>query len=346
VLERLVEELAAEPPGRPLVLISDTNVGPLHAVPLRRSLERRGLSAELLTFAAGESSKSRRTKAELEDRLFDLGVGRDAALVAVGGGVSGDLAGFVAATWNRGIPVVQVPTSLLAMVDAALGGKTAINLVGGKNLIGAFHQPWGVYADVAVLDTLPETDYRDGFAELVKSAAIADFDLFRWLESSLDGLLKRRAEALERAVSSCMSIKGRIVKRDEQELGRRAVLNFGHTVAHALEAASGFELRHGPAVSVGLCAEGRLAVQQSGFPASHLARLEAVLAGCGLPTRLPSGLSIDAVVEATHRDKKVRAGRARYALPRRLGRMSAGDQVAVEIPEARLRPVLEALSGA
>ena len=201
VLDQLVDELAADPPGRPLILISDDNVAPLHAVPLGRRLEPRGLPFELLTFPAGETSKVRRTKAELEDRLFHLGLGREAAVVAVGGGVTGDLAGFVASTWNRGIPVVQVPTSLLAMVDAALGGKTAINHPGGKNLIGTIHQPWGVYADVAVLTTLPTEIYLDGFAEIIKSATIADESFLGWLEGSVGKLQDRSMQAPERGLS-------------------------------------------------------------------------------------------------------------------------------------------------
>jgi 3-dehydroquinate synthase len=295
----------------------------------------------LIRFPAGETHKTRRTKQELEDRLAEIGAGRDAALVAVGGGVTGDLAGFVAATWHRGIPVVQVPTTLLAMADAALGGKTAVNLPQAKNLVGSFHQPWGVYADISVLRTLEDADFTDGFAEIVKTAAIADLDLFRWLESSVGPLVRRRPRALEHAVAECMRIKARIVARDERESGRRAALNFGHTLGHALETASGYRLRHGPAVAIGLCLEARLAEKETGFPPAHTERLRALLSAFGLPTRPPPRIVLTRIVDAIRRDKKARAGRARYALPLRLGRMPAGEALTRRVRASRLRGLLQ-----
>lgn len=343
-LERLADELTGEPAGQPLVLISDTNVAPLHAARLERLLRERGLSPVLLCFPAGESSKSRETKAWLEDRLFELGAGRDAWLVAVGGGVTCDLAGFLASTWYRGITVVQVPTSLLAMVDAGLGGKTAVNLPGGKNLVGSFHQPWGVYADIDVLSTLAEAEYVEGFAEVVKTAAIADPELFRWLESSVGELLHREPGALSQVVERCLRIKGLVVARDEREARIRAMLNFGHTIAHALEAASGFTLRHGAAVATGMCLEARLAVAATGFPEPHVERLESLLVAFGLPIRPPADLSVEALVAATYRDKKARRRRVHYALPRRLGRMPAAARLTVVVDEPVLRDLLQALA--
>lgn len=336
----MIEDLAAAPPARRLLLVSDDRVAPLHAEPLLPRLRKRGFAVDLLTFPAGEASKVRRTKARLEDRAVELGAGRDTAFVAVGGGVTGDLAGFLAATWHRGVPVVQVPTSLLAMADAALGGKTAVNLPAGKNLVGAFHQPWGVYADVTVLETQPATYFRDGFAEVVKSAVIADAALFRRLEETAPRLIDRDGEALEPVVAACMRIKGTVVSHDEREAGRRAVLNFGHTVAHALEAVSGYRLRHGRALAVGLVAESRLAEAATGFAPSAGARVEALLHGLGLSTALSLRLDVDSVVRATRRDKKARAGVARYALPCRLGGMLPGDEVTVEVGEQALRKAL------
>jgi 3-dehydroquinate synthase len=335
-LSALVDDVTRQPPGRLLVVVSDERVGPLHAESLVARLDARGLRVVSLTLPCGEAGKTREAKAALEDRLFDLGAGRDSAIVAVGGGVVGDVAGFVAATWHRGIPVVQVPTSLLAMVDSALGGKTAVNLPGGKNLVGSFHQPWGVYADSSVLGTLPDRDFAEGFAEVVKSAAIADGPFFGRLERSADRLSRRDPGALDDAVVRCMRIKARVVRRDERESGRRAVLNFGHTVAHALEAASGYALRHGPAVSIGLCVEARLARTISGFPERHVARVDRLLAAFGLPVRIPGSVSPEAVVEAARRDKKNRDGRIRCALPLRLGRMPPGDAVTVAVDEPQL----------
>jgi 3-dehydroquinate synthase len=339
-LDRFVEETIADPPGRLLVLVSDDTVAPLHAEPLRRRLVERGLAVELLTFPAGEPRKTRETKSALEDGLVRVGAGRDSAIVAVGGGVTGDLAGFVAATWHRGIPVVQLPTSLLAMVDAALGGKTAVNLRQGKNLVGAFHQPLALYADVETLETLPDEELGEGLAELVKAAVIADAGLFRWLETDVETLLARRTDALEHAVGRALRIKQRVVSRDERESGRRAVLNFGHTVAHALESVADYQLRHGRAVAVGMCVEARLAVRVTGFPRRNVERIERLLGRCGLATEVPAGISVEALLGATARDKKARSGRVRYALPRAMGRMPVGDEVTVEVPEEAVRDAL------
>jgi 3-dehydroquinate synthase len=336
-LGRLCDELSADPPGRAVIVVSDSNVAPLYGEPVRRRLADAGLLAHLCTFPAGEQHKTRETKAALEDRLLDLAVGRDTALVAVGGGVTGDVAGFVAATWHRGVPVVQVPTTLLAMADAALGGKTAVDAPRGKNLIGAFHQPRSVWADVSTLATLPEDELRVGFAEVVKAAVIADSGLFRWLEQQADTLVARDEEALEHAVERCLRIKARVVARDERETGRRAVLNFGHTVGHAVEAASGYRIRHGKAVAIGMAAEARLAVSASRFPEASVGRLERLLESFGLPVTWPDDVDLDEAVGATRRDKKAREGRVRYALPRRIGRMAPGDDVTTVVPEDALR---------
>ena len=344
VLDRWVDDLLDRPPGGPLILISDSNVAPLYGEPLQRRLG--SIETHLLTFPAGEAHKTRETKAELEDRLQLLGVGRDAAMVAVGGGVTGDLAGFTAATWHRGIPVIQVPTTLLAMADAALGGKTGVDLPGGKNLVGALHQPQAIHADLSTLETLPETDFRAGFAEVVKSAVIADLDFFRWLENSVSSLLQRDLGALEHAVTRCLRIKGRVVSRDEQEAGRRAMLNFGHTVAHALETASGYRISHGHAVAVGMVAEAGLAVEITGFLPAHAARLKRLLAAFGLPLDWPEGVDLEDVVAATRKDKKARAGQVRHALPRRLGRMPPGQEVSVAVEETRLRDTLASIRSA
>lgn len=340
-LEGLVEELRSRDASERVVLVTDSVVGPLHAEPLQRRLSTRGVETLLLDFAAGEAHKSRETKAALEDALLERGVGRDALLVAVGGGVVGDLTSFVAATWHRGVPVLQAPTTLLSMVDAALGGKTAINLPGGKNLVGAFHQPDALFADTSVLRTLPEPVYREGLAEIVKSALVADRELFEWLERSSESLTARDPETLARTVSSCLRIKGRIVERDEREAGLRAVLNCGHTVAHAIEAEAGFRISHGEAVAIGLVVESRLAAEMTGFPAEHADRLRRLLEICGLPTRVPSDLDPDRLVVAARRDKKTRAGKIRCALPRQIGRMMPGEQVTLEVAEKRLRAALD-----
>jgi len=345
LLEALVEDLVASPPGDRLFFVSDDRVAPLHAEPLVGRVRARGLLAELLVFPAGEAHKTRESKALLEDRLAALGAGRDAAIVAVGGGVTGDLAGFLAATWHRGVPVVQVPTSLLAMTDAALGGKTAVNVGAFKNVVGAFHQPVAVWADVSVLATQDEQRFREGFAELVKLGVVADARLFSLAERESTRLLGRETEPLCEVVAACMRIKGRIVARDEREQGRRAALNFGHTIGHALEAVSGFAVHHGQAVAIGMCVEGRIAAELTGFPGRHLRRLENVIGTLGLPQSLPGGVAGPALVEATRADKKVRQGRVRYALPSRIGRMAPGEHVTQVVDEARVAAAIARTSG-
>lgn len=333
-LARLVEELVADPPGERLFLIADSNVVPLHGEPLAERLGARGLRVDVLAFPAGEIHKTRETKAALEDRLLELGAARDSAVVALGGGVTGDLAGFVAAGWNRGIPVVQVPTTLLSMADAALGGKTAVNVGGVKNAIGAFWQPWGVFADLDTLRTLPEPVYLDGFAEVVKTAVIADAGLFERLERDADRLLARDAVALTPVIERCLRVKGEVVAGDERESGRRAILNFGHTIAHALEAVTGEQLTHGRAVAIGMMVEAALAVERGGFPADDRRRLGRLLERLGLPTAVVAAADARRLLAATRSDKKRAGGRVRYALPERLGRMPGGACPLVEVDDA------------
>lgn len=337
----LVDELAAEWPRELIAVVSDDNVAPLHAEPLCRRIRQRGLSAELLPFAAGEAHKNRETAARLEDRLYEIGAGRDTVVVGIGGGVTGDLAGYLASVWHRGVPVVQVPTSVLAMVDAAVGGKTGVNLHAAKNLVGTVHQPWGVYADIALLATLPRVEANCGFAEVIKSAAIADRDFFRWLESAASALAAGEPTALERAIVRSVEIKGRIVTRDERERGIRAALNFGHTLAHAIEAVTNYRVPHGEAVAAGICLESRIAARVTGFPAAHVRRLAALVAAFDLPVAPPAAAASRAILAATRRDKKARGGVVRYALPRRLGRMPRADAVAVPVPDDLVREILE-----
>jgi 3-dehydroquinate synthase len=340
-LEQAAIAIAREFRGAQKVIVSDARVASLHGRRFVRLLAVRGAAATLLTFPPGERAKTRETKARLEDRLFALGAGRDTVVVALGGGVTGDLAGFLAATWNRGVPVVSIPTSLLAMVDAGLGGKTAVDLPGGKNVVGAFHQPVSLWADVRVLRTLPGRTYRAGFAEAVKTAATLDAGLFRQLEASVMRLLRRDTLAVATMVARCLELKGRVVARDEREAGRRAVLNFGHTAAHAIEAATDYRVPHGEAVSMGITAEARLAERLTGLPSQHAERIESLLRAFGLPVRPPRGLDRKRLVTAIVRDKKTRGRIVRCALPVGLGRMVPGADPTVSVDPTRdLLPLL------
>jgi 3-dehydroquinate synthase len=341
ILHRLPRELARLCPAARYAVVTDARVARLYGRALRRDLRRRGLHADLIAFPAGERYKTRRTKERVEDALVRLGHGRDSAILALGGGVVGDLAGFVAATYQRGIPYVQIPTTLLAMLDASVGGKTAIDHPAGKNLIGAFHQPRAVWADVSVLRTLPARQLRSGLAEAVKHAAVADLGLLKFLDRRGADLRALSPRALERLVERNCRIKAAVVMRDERESGFRQILNFGHTVAHALETAAGYRLLHGEAVAIGMAVEATLSERLGGLSAGGRDRLLCLLESLGLPGRLPRRLDPRRVLAATYTDKKARLGRPLYALPRRLGHPPAWNGRPVRPVEDR--QVLQAL---
>ena len=278
-------------------------------------------SFECFTFPAGESSKSRATWARLTDELLERGFGRDSGIVALGGGVTGDLAGFVAATYMRGLPYMQVPTTLLAMVDAAVGGKTGLDTPSGKNLVGAFHHPTAVVADPLVLGTLPEETFREGLAETVKHGLIADPEYFEWMESRAAQIARRDPETLTHLIRRSIEIKSDVVRNDEREAGARAILNAGHTVAHALERESGYALPHGHAVALGLVVECQIAEDLKIAAPGLRARVSALLERLGLPIRAQRHFDSETVVAGMRQDKKNRAGKIHLALPVALGQM-------------------------
>jgi 3-dehydroquinate synthase len=307
-------------------VITDSNIEPLHA-PGILALAVAGCGrADLIAFPAGESSKSRATKERIEDRMLELGCGRDTAVVAFGGGVTGDLAGFVAATFMRGLPWIQVPTSLIAMADASIGGKTGVDHPRGKNLIGAFHHPAGVLSDTDFLATLPEAELRGGLAEIVKAAVVGDAALFGLLERKAADPGSGRPGAIDEPLRRAVQVKGAIVSDDAGEAGKRKILNFGHTVGHALERVSGYALPHGPAVSIGMVAEARLSLRMGLLDSDDCVRIERLLEALGLPTRIPPALTSTALIEAAGTDKKALAGRLHLALPCGIGRMAQSDQ--------------------
>ena len=336
-LARLAAEAGAHLPGRRLALIADETVLALLQAGRFGNVEWRG---DRLSFPAGERSKTRETWARLTDALLQRGFGRDSGLVALGGGVAGDLAGFVAATYMRGVPYVQVPTTLLAMLDASVGGKTGVDTPEGKNLIGAFHPPVLVLADPGVLSTLPEREYRAGMAEAVKHGLIADREYFRWMEREAAALLGRDRSALEHLVHRSVEIKAEVVSGDERETGRRAILNAGHTVAHAIERATSYGIPHGEAVALGLVAECELAARLGRAAPAVGERVGALLTRLGLPTRVTSALDPDAVLDAMSSDKKNRGAEVRFALPSELGGMVAAEGWTVAAGEGEVRAAL------
>lgn len=346
-LASLGAHVAAAAPGHRYVVISDDVVAGLYGEVVRGALEASGLRAELHAFPAGEAHKTRETWASLADALLGTGVGRDGVVIGLGGGVACDVAGFVAATYMRGLPLVQVPTSLLAMVDASIGGKVGVDTAHGKNLVGAFHHPRRVVADPGVLATLPEQELRCGLAEAVKHGAIADAAYLAWIEERADALLAREPGALARLVRRSIEIKAGFVAADPLEAGPRTALNFGHTVGHAIEAAGEYALPHGYAVAIGMVVEAA-AGESAGITSPGTAdALRRILARLELPTAIPSACDPGRLIDAARRDKKAREGRVRCTLLARLGavaRTPAGDW-AHALGEDRLRAALTPPAG-
>ena len=327
------------------VVITDEHVRPLYADRVASSL---GGAVDVLEIPAGEREKTRERWAELTDAMLAAGCGRDTGVLALGGGVVGDLAGFVAATFMRGIPVVQVPTTLLAMIDASVGGKTGVDTAAGKNLVGAFHDPAAVIADPEVLATLPARELRAGLAEAIKHGIVADAAyLDRTLAELADilpappGTARTRRAALERLIARSVEIKADVVRRDAREAGLRKVLNFGHTIGHAVEALSGWALLHGEAVAIGMVAESAVAERSGIAERGTRERVRAAVQRAGLPVAVPRAIEAEAIVAATRGDKKARAGHVEYALPAAIGRMAGGDRGwAVRVDDAAMLAVL------
>jgi len=321
------------------VVITDTNVAQPHARPVAESLRGLGARVDEEVIEAGEASKSVANANRLWERLLQHQADRKSVVVAVGGGVIGDLAGFVAATYARGLAFVQVPTTLLAHVDSSVGGKVGVNLPNAKNMVGAFWQPLGVLIDTAVLDTLPDREYRAGLAEVVKYGVILDAEFFSYLEDHADDLNARRPAVLRHVIARCCRLKADVVERDERETtGLRAVLNYGHTFAHAIEAEAGYgEFLHGEAVSIGMLAASRLAERLGRVEARLTERQGELLQRLGLPVAMPV-LAPEVLLGAMRLDKKVAHGRLRFVLPARLGHV----ELVADVPEDEVLAVLRA----
>lgn len=312
--------------GRGLV-VTDSNVGPLYGTGLADSLRSAGHEYPRSSVPSGEFSKSEACLFQLYDEALAAGLDRKSVIIALGGGVVGDLAGYAAASYMRGLRYIQVPTSLLAMVDSAVGGKTGINLPQGKNLIGAFHQPSLVLCDIGVLKTLPERELRAGMAEIIKYGIIIDEALFRYCEDNLDGALASDPEVIEHLVGRSCQIKAEVVRQDETESGLRAILNFGHTLGHAIEAVAGYgKYLHGEAISIGMVFAARLSAKVSGLPEADVGRIEQLLDRAGLPVRAP-GLGWEELRSAMGSDKKSSSGQPRFVLADAIGKVRHGIEV-------------------
>ena len=307
------------------VVITDDRVAPLHGSLLMDSLKAAGFDAHLLLVPEGEASKSMEVAAGLCDKLIGLGLDRKSALFALGGGVIGDLAGFVASIHYRGIPVIQIPTTVVAQVDSSVGGKTGVNSPLGKNLIGTFHQPRLVIADTTLLSTLPEHVFREGLAEAIKHAVIAEATM-------LNDLPPHKGTNLSDLIARNVGIKARVVAEDEFETkGTRALLNFGHTIGHAIESVAGYgALSHGECVAIGMVAALDLSVRLEGLPPDQAARVMSVIVACGLPTTIPKDLPTGKILLALGRDKKFDRGAIRFVLTKQLGSAFVSDKVTLD----------------
>ena len=336
ILRRLHQEMRQLGNFSRIGLVTDHIVRSHVAEPLQAELRDRGLEAVLFSFPAGEKTKSVETVLDLCRRLIASGFDRHSVLVAVGGGVVGDITGFAAAIYLRGIRFIQVPTTLLAQVDSAIGGKTGVDLTSGKNLIGSFHQPLLVVMDPDVLTTLPQEAMREGFAEVIKVALVGDPILLELVEEHGAALLDPLHRELEEVIVRACEVKCRVVSTDEQEAGLRRILNFGHTVGHALEAASGYTLSHGRAVAVGMTAAIRCSERWAGLERGQATRALEVMARFGLSTKIPAAVKLEAVLDSLQRDKKIEGEVCHFVL---LGKI--GSPVVKAIPIRELRMELE-----
>ena len=331
--------LAARHGASGAMIITDKNVEDPYAHRAAESLSQAKFDVNVMVVEPGESSKSVEVAEPLWDKMLELGADRRTVVVAVGGGVIGDLAGFVAATYARGVPLLQIPTTLLAQVDSSVGGKVGVNLSGAKNMVGAFWQPLGVLIDTAVLASLPTREYRAGLAEVVKYGVILDADFFAYLEDNVRPLIERSDEVLRNIVARSCRLKADVVEADErEEAGLRAVLNYGHTFCHALETLGGYtSLLHGEAVAIGMHCAARLAERMGRVDAPFVARQQTLLESLGLAVELPQ-VSADEMLDVMARDKKAEAGRLRFILPDRLGHVELVDDVAEADVQAVLGP--------
>jgi 3-dehydroquinate synthase len=340
LLARVGRECARLALSRRCVIISDCNVAPRYGQAAQEALTKAGFAAALVTIPAGETAKSLRTLKACYDQLAAQRLERKSFIVALGGGVVGDLAGFVAATYLRGLPFVQVPTTLLAQVDSSVGGKVGLNLKAGKNLVGAFHQPRLVLCDLATLASLPMREYRAGLAEVIKYGIIYDAGLFRRLERDLPRLLRPDERTLTAVIARCCEIKADVVRQDETESGLRAILNFGHTVGHALEAISHYgKYLHGEAIAIGQVAAAKLSALVLGLPAKEVERIERIFQRAGLPTQVKlSAPQRQKILTAMSLDKKVSGGEIKFVLARRIGVVEFGHPVPLAAIEQTLNP--------
>lgn len=336
VLADIGSDLRQRKIGTKYGIIADDTVAKLYGKQCMQSLEAAGIQSELIIFSHGEANKTMATVASLASELAQQGFDRSDALIALGGGVTGDITGFLAAIYMRGIPFVQVPTTLLSQVDSSVGGKTGVDLPEGKNLVGVFYQPKIVYIDTDVLHTLPLDELRGGLAEVIKYGVIHDADFFSFLAQEREAVFALQQDALTRLIARCCEIKAWVVEQDEREGGLRRILNFGHTIGHAVEAASDFQLIHGKAVAIGMCAVADLAVRTGYLQEGDAQAIKKLIEQYELPITIPTDLDRKVIKKYLLNDKKTVAGRVFYVLPQGIGKVMITDQVSEDDLDAVL----------
>lgn len=315
-----------------LVMITDPTVNKLYGETLSRGLTNDGYTVSTLLVPEGEEQKSLETAGRLYRELTRSRAERTTPILALGGGVIGDLAGFVAATYLRGVPLVQIPTTLLAQVDSSVGGKVAVNHGQLKNMIGAFYQPRLVLADINTLKTLPAEELANGLAEVIKSAAIRDEKFFAFLEENLDRIKALDEKALEEIIFQSVKVKAEVVEKDEMDSGLRNILNYGHTIGHAIESVSGFNVGHGKAVAIGMMAAARISNQMGMLDENEVVRLKKVIEQAGLPTKMPD-FKLEEIMQAMEHDKKIRQDKVRFVLLKSIGNVFTTDEVNLSLVE-------------
>ncbi len=331
LLAEIGEDLSGRSIAKRFGVVSDSRVAELYGERLMDSLNRAGVKAELITFPHGEENKNLATIAQLASALAAGGFDRQDGLIALGGGVTGDITGFLAASYMRGIPFVQVPTTLLAQVDSSVGGKTGVDIPEGKNLVGAFYQPCCVYIDSQVLTSLPTAELLNGLAEVIKYGVIYDREFFGYLEQNRKNILDLHVEVVEEMIARCCAIKADVVEKDEREADLRRILNFGHTIGHAVEAASGFSIPHGSAVAMGMVAVAKIAVLKGLLERSEEQRLTELIDAYGLPIHIPAELDREEIKGYLKTDKKTVAGRLFFVLPTEIGKVIITDEVNAQL---------------
>ena len=341
LLDFLAKDLNERPLGNRLGIVTDTHVKSILGNRLRNHLTQSGLKVDMIAVRPGEGSKRWETAQSIFERIAAAGFDRKSALLALGGGVVGDLTGFVASLYMRSIAYAQVPTTLLAQVDSALGGKTAIDLRERKNLLGTFHQPRRVYADPSLLNTLPQEEIQNGLAEVIKSAIIRDRRFFQFLEDHQEAILSRDRTVMVKLVTQCCRIKSAAVMKDEKDTGLRRMLNFGHTVGHAIEAYTDYAIPHGMAVSMGISAETVLSSRLKILATHEKERILHLLESYRLPTRIPSSFKRDKLIGLMHSDKKAENGSITVVLPTAIGKVSVKKGIPDLLIESALQEVVQ-----